>query len=445
MGLPGIKVGTALRVLPKSCGAMHNVVHAVTRARSISVVLAVFLVVLLLAGSLSACKNADTLESGQTQQSDNGDSETAADEATLGEDDDVIEDPPDDEGVLVSFELEGWEVLSEADRAYLAVDFSCNTQLSLAVADTNGVKTSYFQQVEAGESSIELPMTSSPYETPASGTYSVIVHTLLGEPVTTVDLVVSQEPELTVKNVLFVGGVSTPIEAVVVDIENKGGLPAYAAIADLWIEDSHPWVAVDRVGVLPGETTAVFIELYTGSNPSSIFPVEVDVELQDSAGSVIVTHEANVNLIPMQTYANEVWEYAITHPVDWTVTEEGTSLESLLTIEDPTGEAMVIVEIQKRPGYRLDQWVDENNNTREDEWYSYEVLTNEEIIWHGFEAQEITWVGQVSRTSEVLQCHEICLSHDGWKYSIRGVTEESIFSTYAAQLDDIIYRFSLFS
>jgi len=443
MGLPDIKVGASSRALQGSWGARYIITHAPTPVKGI-VIIAVLLVILLLAGGLSACKNTGTSGTGQTQQSGTGEEETAADGAVIDEEDDVIEEPSDTGDVEVSFEIQGWEVVGEADRAYLVVDFSCDGLVSLALADSNGVKTSYFRQIAEGQSSARLPMTSSPYATPQSGKYSVIVHTWTGEPVTTAELTVAGETKLSVKSVYLTGGVDIPIESVVVSVKNEGELPVYVISADIWIEDSHPWVAVDRIAILPGETSNVNIELYTGVIPSKLFAVEVDIELKDSMGQVLVAHHADKNVVPMQTYADQTWEYAITYPVGWVVTQEGSSLESLLTMEEPTSKAWVIVEIQKRPGYQLDQWVNEINNTRQDEWYSYEVLTSEEVNWHGFEAREITWVGQETITSEVLQCHEICFAYDVWKYSLRGVSTESDFSVYATQLDDIINRFYLF-
>jgi len=443
MGLPDIKVGANSRAIPGLRGARYITTHALTPVKGI-VFLVVLLVILLLAGGLSACKNTGTSGTGQTQQPGTGEEEAAADGAVIDENDDVNEEPSDNEDTVISFEILGWEVVGETDRAYLVVDFSCDGLVSLALADSSGVKTSYFRQVTEGQSSVRLPLTSSTYETPQPGKYSVIVHTWTGEPVTTVELTVTGETELSVQNVFLIGGIDTPIEAVVVSVENEGNLPAYVASADVWIEDSQPWVGVDKIGILPGETSTVNIELYTGVASSEVFPVEVDMEFKDSMGQVLVTHHVDLNVVPMQTYADQTWDYALTYPVGWIVTQEGSSLESLLTIEEPTSKAWIIVEIQKRPGYQLIQWVDEINNTRQDEWYSYEVLTNEEVNWHGFEAREITWVGQETITSEVLRCHEICFAYDVWKYSIRGVSTETNFSTYAAQLDDIINRFSLF-
>ena len=94
MGLPDIKVGSDSRVLPKSREARRNAARALTRAGGV-VFLAALLAVLLMAGSLSACKNAGTLGTEQTQQPDTGEEETVADGAVVDDEGAVIEDPPD--------------------------------------------------------------------------------------------------------------------------------------------------------------------------------------------------------------------------------------------------------------------------------------------------------------------------------------------------------------
>ena len=165
----------------------------------------------------------------------------------------------------------------------------------------------------------------------------------------------------------------------------------------------------------------------------------------DSMGGVIAHYKGYMSLAPMQTYASENWGYAISYPIGWIVTEEATSLESLLTIKAPDAEGWVTIEIERNPGYRVDQWVDENNLTRQAEWYSYEVFTNEQISWKGLPACQLTWVRQIEILGDITQGKEICFDNDGWKYSVRGVALESVFSVYAAQLEAIINMFALLS
>ena len=88
--------------------------------------------------------------------------------------------------------------------------------------------------------------------------------------------------------------------------------------------------------------------------------------------------------------------------------------------------------------------VDEKNQTRQTEWYYYEVLTSEEVSWKGLSTYQLTWVGQTEILGDIIHAKEIYFDDDGWKYSVRGEALESVFSVYIAQLEAIINMFSIF-
>jgi hypothetical protein len=115
----------------------------------------------------------------------------------------------------------------------------------------------------------------------------------------------------------------------------------------------------------------------------------------------------------------------------------------MLTIMSPGGDSWVIIEIERNPGSRLDQWVDVNNLTRQAEWYSYEIVTCEQLNWKGLPTYQLTWVGQPEIPGNITQCKEICFDDGGWKYSIRGIAFESVFSDYVTQLEALLNTFAL--
>ena len=409
MGLLGKKVGVYL----------HALFGKRTRAG------ACILVVLLLVSSLTAC----TLFS-------NSGSEEIAGVAQPG-----TGEEEEEEETTALFEVQEWEVISDIDRAYLKMDFSCDIRLSLSLADSRGVKTSYSRWVTEEESSIKLPMTYSSLETPKAGTYSMIAKDESGKTVATVEVADFEGPNLMITGVSYTGEEDT----LRVEVLNQGDLPAYVANASVWLDDVHPQTEGGQGSVLPGETSAILVTLSSAGEFPSPSVVDLEIELMDSMGGVIAHYKGYMSLAPMQTYASENWGYAISYPIGWIVTEEATSLESLLTIKAPDAEGWVTIEIERNPGYRVDQWVDENNLTRQAEWYSYEVFTNEQISWKGLPACQLTWVRQIEILGDITQGKEICFDNDGWKYSVRGVALESVFSVYAAQLEAIINMFALLS
>jgi len=395
---------------------------------------AAILVVLLLASSLTACTlfgSSGSTEIAGVAQPDIGEEENTS----SGEQ----EEEEEEEETSVLFEVQGWEVISNIDRVYLKVEFSCNMRLSLALADSRGVKTSYSRWVTAEESFIELPMTYSSLETPKAGMYSIIVKDESGKVIATVEVADFEGPDLTVTGVSYAGEENT----IRVDVCNEGDLPAYVTYANVCLNDVHPQTEGGQSSVFPGEATEMLVSWTSGGGLPSASVIDLEIELTDSLGGVIAYYKGYTSLAPMETYASGNWGYAISYPIGWTVTEESTSLESLLTIMSPDGEGWVTIEIERNPGSRLDQWVDQNNLTRQAEWYSYELLTSEQLNWRGLSAYQLTWVRQVEILSDITQGKEICFDDDGWKYSVRGVALESVFSVYAAQLEAILNMFAL--
>ena len=348
----------------------------------------------------------------------------------------------------VSFEMQGWEVINEVDsqyqtaRAYLAVYFSSDEVVSLTLTDPSGSEIGYSHQVSGQVGEVRLPMTSSSWETPVPGTYTVTVNSWLGETVTTVEVGDFIGAGVSVTDVRFVGFGGIISDTLQIEVVNDGDLPAYIKRADIQIGS----VSVDMSGewnevILPDEAATLYCEWYsTGDTPDT---PTVHLELKDNAGNVVTSSTNQVTLVPWDTYIDWTWGFAIRYPAAWAVTEDISSNELFVTIESPSGEAYIAIGIDNVPGSQLGYWVSRLNTNRQVEWISYEVVSDEEISWSGLPARRIVWKGRVEIGDEVAYGNELYFKEEQKIYSVQVIAVESYYSVYPDRLDAMFNSFGL--
>ncbi len=346
----------------------------------------------------------------------------------------------------VSFEIQEWEAINEMDaqyhspRAYLAVRFSSDTDVSLTLTDPDGRETDS-QLVTRRVTEAKLPMTPSSLETPAPGTYTVTVHRWSGELVTTLEVGDFIGANLTVSDVRFVGRGDIITDTVRVDVANNGDLPAYIKNAEIRIGGVRVSVSGDYSVILPDESAALYYQWYSGSGSPDTPAVEL--ALKDNGDNVVATCTTHITLAPWEHYIDWTLGYAVRYPANWTMTDDSSSVEVFMTIESPGGETEITIRSYPAAGAQLDQWADGRIANRQAEWFYHEVLEDEETTWLGLPARRIVWEGKPGISDEVTQRIELCFKQGDMIYSVYVLSAPSFYSDLADRIDAIVDSFEL--
>jgi len=289
---------------------------------------------------------------------------------------------------------------------------------------------------------VKLPMTPSPMETPAPGTYLLTVNRWSGEPVTTLEVGEFLGADLSIDDVRFVGRGDIVTDTLRIEVVNNGDLPAYIENANIQIGG----VRVSSSGesnsvILPGEATILYYEWYYGGG--SLDSPAVDLELKDNEGNVVAIYRVTVTLVSWEHHIDWDLEYNVRYPTAWSMTDESSSVELFITIESPIDETQITIRSYHAAGAQLDQWVDGRVSSILNGWFSSNILQDEETTWDGLPARRIVWEGREVIEDDILQGIELSFKEGDRIYLVRAIVAQSFYSEYGDRVDAIIDSFEL--